>query len=141
MASKQAVVQIQGARELRRQLNRLDRELTSAGMKRVHMAVADLVVKEAVKVAPRRTGRLAGDIRAQATTRSAIGAVGRTSVPYAGPIHWGWPSRPNPDRGWRGGPIAANRFLYRATQQPVLGAVVDTYEDGIGDLLSKVGLG
>jgi len=42
---------------------------------------------------PRRSGRLAASIRAQGTQRAGRVAAGKKSVPYAGPIHWGWPAR------------------------------------------------
>lgn len=135
------LIQVDGARTLRRKLNQLDRDLTSARMKQIHGEVGDLIAAEGRKRAPRRSGRLAGDIRSQATTRTAAGVVGRASVPYANPIHWGWPSRPNMDRGWRGGPIRANRFMYAAVRQgPVLDRALLVYQDGIGDLIDQAGL-
>ena len=36
------------------------------------------------------TGRLVRTIRAQSTITTAIVRAGNASVPYAGPIHWGW---------------------------------------------------
>ena len=40
-----------------------------------------------------KTGRLAGSIRAGATQKAGIIRAGRKTVPYAGPINYGWPAR------------------------------------------------
>jgi len=63
--------------------------------------------------APRRRGALRGSVKANGGTVTA----GGPGVPYAGPIHWGWSSRPNPARGWRGGPIRPNPFLVDALEE------------------------
>lgn len=40
--------------------------------------------------APKKSGRLAGDIRGNRAKSKAVIAAGRVSVPYAGPINYGW---------------------------------------------------
>lgn len=40
-----------------------------------------------------RTGRLAGDIRGNRAQSKAVVTAGRASVPYAGPINYGWAAR------------------------------------------------
>ena len=75
---------------------------------------------------PVRSGRLTGTLRTTGTMRGGVVRMGRKAVPYAGPIHFGWPNRPAPARGWRGGPIAPNPFLYEAMDKRV-GDVMDTY--------------
>lgn len=40
--------------------------------------------------APRRSGRLAADIRGNRARGKAVITAGRSSVPYAGPINYGW---------------------------------------------------
>lgn len=66
---------------------------------------AKIVAARAQTVAPRRTGRLAGSVRARA------GAEGRGTITspliYAVPIHWGRPAHN----------IAANPFISRAATQ------------------------
>jgi hypothetical protein len=52
-----------------------------------------IVLAAATGRAPRRTGKLAGSGRASRTARRAIVRFGSARVPYAGPIHWGWPRR------------------------------------------------
>lgn len=70
----------------------------------------------AAALAPRRTGRLAATIRVGATVRAGILRAGRKTVPYAGAVHWGWATRPNPAKGVRGGPIRPHPFMTRAAQ-------------------------
>lgn len=62
-------------------------------LKAAHSTIADLVLAEAERRAPRRTGRLAASVRASATPSYSVVRAGRASVPYAAPIHWGWRAR------------------------------------------------
>jgi hypothetical protein len=82
---------VDGARELRASLKRAG--VGVQDLKDAHRKVADMVAAEAEPKAPRRSGRLAGTMRAAGTQSAAIVRVGRSSVPYAGPIHWGWEAR------------------------------------------------
>jgi hypothetical protein len=52
-----------------------------------------IVLAAAAGRAPRRTGTLASSGRASRAARKAIVRFGSARVPYAGPIHWGWPRR------------------------------------------------
>jgi hypothetical protein len=61
----------------------------------------------AANLAPHRSGRLVGNIRAGATQKAAFVRAGGARVPYAGPVHWGWPKRN----------ITANPFMTKAAQQ------------------------
>jgi hypothetical protein len=47
----------------------------------------------AARYAPKRSGRLAGDIRGNRARSKAVITAGRASVPYAGPINYGWARR------------------------------------------------
>lgn len=61
-------------------------------LKEVNRRAADIAKPEAVARAPRgKTGRLAGSIRAGATQKAGIIRI--KTVPYAGPINYGWPAR------------------------------------------------
>lgn len=74
-------------------------------LKEAHLSAARMVV--AATHAPRRSGRLAGTVRGSGTKTAAVVRAGRSSVPYAGPIHWGWRARH----------IRPNPFLTRAAQE------------------------
>jgi hypothetical protein len=79
-------------------LARLQRTLKEAGkdgrdLREAGQAATQVVLAEARRTVPRRTGALAkSQRRAVAKTRASV-LAGRTAVPYANPIHWGWPDR------------------------------------------------
>lgn len=85
------VLAVVGARQLRASLRRAGDDLES--MKATHGSIAQVVAQAATARVPVRSGRLAADIRSAGTKTSAIVRAGRKTVPYAGPIHWGWPAR------------------------------------------------
>jgi hypothetical protein len=92
-------------------IDRLTRTLRAAGddlsdLKDANAAAGRMVAGAAQGTVPRRSGRLASTIRASRQARRAQVVAGRASVPYAGPIHWGWPSRG----------IGAQPFLSEAAQ-------------------------
>lgn len=108
-------IEVQGAKTVIRELVRMGDEM-KLQVKKVHLESAQVVSRRAEHLVPRRTGRLAGTIRATGTQRGGYVRAGRKSVPYAGPIHFGWPNRPNNAKEWRGGPIRPNPFLYAALE-------------------------
>lgn len=135
-------VKVEGTKELRRAIRQLedaaDRKGANAELRSAWRTAARVVESRAKVEAPRRSGALAGSIKSKATTRGAsVSAGGTKRVPYAGPIHYGWGSRPNKRKGWRGGPIAANRFLDRAVAESI-DPVVAVLEDGMRRLVDKV---
>ena len=87
-----AAVTVVGARELRKSMKKA--ELSLKDMTAIHKHIATIVAEEAKKRAPVRTGALRKTVRPAATQSAAIVRVGNNKrVPYAMPIHWGWPSR------------------------------------------------
>lgn len=84
-------VEIEGARRLRSTLRKAGASLSD--LKAPNRAAATIVAGHAQSVVPRKTGRLAGTIRPAATQRAGIVRAGYKRVPYAGPVHWGWPKR------------------------------------------------
>jgi hypothetical protein len=95
--------EILGLREVQRDLRKLGDD-TKTELKDTHKAAAEIVVLGAKRLVPYRTGRLADSIRALATNTSGRVRAGSASVPYAGPIHFGWPARR----------IAPQPFIYDA---------------------------
>lgn len=83
-------LEVKGRRELVRSLRAAG--LGVQDLKDAHKRIAELVANAAQPHAPRRTGVLAGTMRPAGTQSASIVRVGRASVPYAGPIHWGWPA-------------------------------------------------
>lgn len=62
--------------------------------------------RAAAQFAPKRSGRLARDIRGNRARSKAVITAGRVSVPYAGPINYGWAAHN----------IAPNGFMQKADQ-------------------------
>lgn len=67
-------------------------------LKPVNRDAAEIVLERAVQDAPVRTGSLKASLRVGATNRAGVVRAGNnrssaSGVPYAGPIHWGWPGR------------------------------------------------
>lgn len=85
------------------------------------------------------SGQMRGTLRSSGTQRGGFVRAGRKLVPYTGPVHFGWPSRPNPDRGWLGGPIAPNPFLYSALDER-REQVADAFARYIDDIRRKRGI-
>lgn len=85
------VVTVEGARQLRASLKRAGSDLTD--MAKVHATVSRYVSMRAAAMAPRRSGRLSGSVRGNQAKASAVVRAGGARVPYANPIHWGWPAR------------------------------------------------
>jgi hypothetical protein len=85
-------VHVVGARQLRSSLRTAGQSMDD--LKDANAKVGALVAQESRPAAPRgRTGRLAASVRpTRAVARASVNA-GSAAVPYAGPIHWGWPVR------------------------------------------------
>lgn len=90
------VVRVQGLARFKRTLR--DFEDGVEDLKDANAAAAALVAAEAQARAPRRSGALAGSVRGNRAAGKAVVAAGKAKVPYAGPIHWGWPARGIPAR-------------------------------------------
>ena len=86
-----AGIEVRGAREFRRALKTLPKEYRKE-LATIHKKAVKPVVETAKTIAPRRSGDLAGSIRALGSQTSGRAAVGKKSVPYAGVIHYGWPA-------------------------------------------------
>ena len=76
-------------------LNAVVRGLIAVGvevddLKDAFSSIAARGARVAAVLAPRRSGRLAGDIRGNRARSKAVITAGRSSVPYAGPINYGW---------------------------------------------------
>lgn len=85
-------IKVSGLREAIAAAKTLDAKLPKE-LVRIARDAAKLVVPIAQSLVPRQSGALGSTIRVGATARSAVVKVGTPAVPYAGPIHWGWPRR------------------------------------------------
>jgi hypothetical protein len=107
-------IDVQGVKVVTKQLRTMS-DGTRKELKSIYIQSANVVFRNAMPRVPVRSGRLKSTMRVSASTRSgSVRAGGKRSAPYAGPIHFGWPNRPNLGRSWYGGPISPNPFLYSA---------------------------
>lgn len=123
MASTVIVV---GGKNLRRTLKQAARDIKQ--LRSVNQAAAEIVAAAAKAAAPKgKTGRLAASVKAgRATNRSGRVEYGR-GLPYAGPIHWGWPARG----------IEAQPFVSEAAQATE-SQWMQLYQKHVDDVLDKV---
>jgi len=110
-------------------LNKTVRDLQKLGLEVEDLkeAFSEISAEGAVlasSFAPKRSGRLAASVRGNKAKNKAVVMAGRASVPYAGPINYGWPKRG----------IAASSFMQRADEvlQPkALQAITDALDEKI----------
>jgi hypothetical protein len=101
-------------------------------LKDLHKRLADDVADSAKRKVPVRSGRLQRSIRGSGTKTAARVRTGNnrksgpTSVPYAGPIHFGW--------GARG--IRPQPFLYEALDDR-RHEVMDAYNRQVREIIRK----
>jgi hypothetical protein len=82
---------IEGARELRKQLRAASGDLSD--LKAAHAEAGRIVEPVAKGRVPVRSGALRASVRSSGTATTAVIRAGYARVPYARPIHWGWPAR------------------------------------------------
>jgi hypothetical protein len=119
-------LEVEGARKLRASLKAAG--VGVQDLKDAHKAVADQVARDARPVTPRRSGRLAASVRTSGTQTAAIIRAGKKAVPYAGPIHWGWPSRGIAPQPWLADTAAATQGTWENTYMQALERIIDTIE-------------
>lgn len=113
-------VEVKGLKELRRSLRGVDRGALRE-VQKVTKAGAQIVATEAKRNAPRRTGQLAGSLKA--TTQRTAGIV-RSPLPYAKVHEYGGTIRP------RGVPITIKRSAY-------VGRALDAKAEEVGRALAE----
>lgn len=142
------LVVVSGLRETLRGIKAMEsmapKELRDA-LKRV----GQLVVDEARKGVPRRSGKAAGSIKARGNTKGVQIAVGGASAPYypwldfggtVGPGHR--PGRAysgSVHRTYRGAPYGKGRYLYPAIEENIE-EVQDAFVSELNGLLSAHGM-
>lgn len=120
-------VQVTGAKEFRAALKRMNGDLRD--MQRTNKAATQPVAETARDLVPRITGTLQGTIRATATQTKGMVLAGSRAVPYAGPIHFGWPRRN----------ISPQPFIYDAADKR-RDDVVAIYNGRVEELVRRVGI-
>lgn len=176
-------LEVEGARQVARALRDASEGGTDDMLKDSKRRVETIVVREGQVLVPKRSGRLGESIRGLAEESNGlwptVAAGSKGTVDYAGPIHFGWPTRglhradqdtfdavsavvaqggiqgfgtksitkirrrrasAAKGRGKalaRGGPIAAQPFLYEAADHRQ-GEIYDAYERSLDQLARAV---
>lgn len=125
MASSTAGIQVQGARELRKTMKAAGEDL--GDLKDAHARAGAIAGTRARSDAPRVTGTLGASVRWSGAAGSATIRAGSASVPYAGPIHFGWRARG----------IAPQPFITEAAQatEPEWTA---EYQEAVEKILARI---
>lgn len=93
-----AGIKVEGGRKLRREIKRAGLDIKE--LKQANRRAAQIPLPLAKTVGPKKTGKLLGNARAGATQRMGYIRAGGKRIPYAGPIHFGWPSRNIKGQPW-----------------------------------------
>ena len=126
-------IKITGLSEVQRNLRKLSTdalELNKTEFLETNKQVAEIIIGESKKYVPVLSGNLAANIRNASTKKAAKVRAGSVAVPYAGPIHFGWPSRA----------IKPNPFFYDAIDRR-RNEVTQRYASLVDSLITKYDLG
>lgn len=129
-------IQVEGARTLRRTLKAAG--VGVEDLKAAHRQVAEQVRDAARPRAPigtgrtGRAGRLRDSTRASGTQSAAIVRAGGARIPYAGPIHWGWPRRNIAAQPWLTETAARTQNTWEATYLAALDKIIQSVEGAPG---------
>lgn len=125
------VYRVQGAKTLRRTLKRAGVDVQD--LKDAHRAAADIVRAAAAPNTPRRSGTLAGTLKASgAQSIAKVTAGSPRRVPYAGVIHWGWPRRNITARPWIADAARQTEPRWQQTYLDAIEAVIQKVEGAPG---------
>jgi hypothetical protein len=125
-------VKIEGLSSVRRDLKKLggDLDLVKGEFLATNKKVAEIVLGDAKRFVPVLSGALAASMKNASTkTAAKIRAGNKNEVPYAGPIHFGWPRRR----------IKPQPFIYDAID-PRRDEIASVYANRIEDIRKKYDL-
>jgi hypothetical protein len=126
MAGTTARVQVTGAKELRRALVRMEKDVKD--LTPINREAAETVATEARSTVPVLSGALRRTIKSSATKTKGVVRAGAKGIPYAGVIHFGWPAHN----------IEAQPFIFDALAKSE-SEVVEKYQRRIADLVERLG--
>ncbi|WP_104087265.1 hypothetical protein [Arthrobacter sp. GMC3] len=118
-------IEVKGARQLQATMRSAGKGLTD--FTTPNRDAADIAARASAALAPVRSGRLQRTIRASGSRTAAIIRAGNSTVPYAPPIHWGWPGRN----------IIPQPFLSDGAQDSE-GRWIPVYEDYVDEYLHTI---
>lgn len=129
MANKPTSIKIhvEGLKELQKDLRAAGGDDLKDALKAVNKEAAEVVANAARPRVPVLSGRLLGSLRTSSTLRTGVIRVGKAKIPYAGPIHFGWPKRN----------IQPQPFLYDALDARH-DEVLDAYDAAVEKLIRRI---
>lgn len=113
-------------KNIRKMSDAVSKDEAKSELKAIHLAGAEVVKSDALSRVPVRSGRLQRSVRAAGQVKFGVVRAGFKSVPYAGPIHFGWPIRN----------IRPQPFLYDA-KDARRDEVVDIFDKRLAALIRK----
>ena len=120
-----AAVQVEGGPQLRRAFKKAGQRADD--LSAANGRAAEIVERAAEDIVPVSSGRLRDSIRTARNARSSsVLAGGKSGVPYAGPIHFGWRARN----------IEPQPFLYDALDDR-REEVYATYSDEVASIVRR----
>lgn len=128
MAQRWVAMRIDGLNAVVRALLAMGLEVED--LKSEFSEIARFGAVAAARHAPRQTGRLAGDVRGNRSRNRSVVTAGRVSVPYAGPINYGWAAHG----------IAASGFM-QAADVELQPYALRVLEQGLNRRIKQKGLG
>ena len=127
-SSIRAGIKVEGAKELRREIRKVESKDLKDELKRANKAAALQVAEEAkTSTVPVRSGALKKAITALGSATKGQVKAGKKATPYAGPIHFGWPARN----------IEPQPFLYEALSKK-WDDVFSNYEKAMEKIADKL---
>jgi hypothetical protein len=121
-----AAMKVHGGRRLRSTLKKAGADMTE--LSDLHQRIASLVAAAARP--PVRSGRMARTLKPRRRRTSAVVTAGSNSVPYALPIHWGWPARNIRRNTWLTDAAHATEPRWAALYEDELVRIVETVQTG-----------
>lgn len=121
-------VTVEGVKPLKRDLRWAKDQALTQAFKAAGGEGAKTVATTAAQIVPvGKTGNLRTSIRSSGTMGGGVVRSGSAKVPYAGPVHFGWPARG----------IEPRPFLYEAADQRAE-EVTDLYYRRIQDITDEI---
>jgi hypothetical protein len=118
-------IEIDGLRQVQKALRNVSQE-SRDDMKETHRQAGQIIVDAATPLVPVESGALLASIKSAPLQRQGRVRLGSASLPYAGPIHFGWPARG----------IAPNPFIYEVLDGR-RAEVSRLYEQRIDEIIKK----
>lgn len=129
-------IKIQGLTQFQRALKQMDGE-SQKQLRVVFNKAADLIVQEAPRGMPRKTGKAAGSLKARSGQREAVVIGGGKKAPYYPFIDFGGSVGPRKTTKRRF--IKSGRYMYPAYSRNT-NTIQRILEDGLKELVESAGM-